>query len=185
MLAFAAAGGGSAAFARAEESAWVRPLSGSDVFARRERNDSTGSLRPRKETIDIELSVGGQSIQFTYRGNALPDWGKDVLESVAERWGCGSGWDGYDAHPTDPALVAELLNCLDLAIPSGGSSPLVTPLSDGGVQAEWHKGNLTLEIVVSADEPPRFYFHDPASSREEEGSFEGSVSLIRSLVGRF
>ncbi len=184
MLAFAGHLDTTPAFARREESAWVRPQSGSDVLARRERSN-TGSLRPRKETLDVVLSVDGQAVRFSYRGDELPHWAKAVLTSVADRWGCGSGWDGYNARPTSQALVAELLNCLDLTIPPGGASPIVTPLSDGGVQAEWHKGDLTLEIVVSADEPARFYFHDPASGREEEGHFEEAPERIRDFVGLF
>ncbi len=114
----------------------------------------------------------------------LPAWSGSVLQSLAERWGVEKGWDGYQGQPTNPALAAELLNCLGIAIPSEARAPIITPLSDGGVQAEWHKGGMALEIVVPSGEPARFYFYDPAEE-QEACDFAESIALISKYIGRF
>jgi len=95
------------------------------------------------------------------------------------------GWDGYSARPTSPALATALLNCLQIAMPVGATPPAVMPLADGGLQAEWHRNGMTLEIVVASGEEPSYYFWDPATGQEAEGLFEESIDEIQAWVGRF
>jgi hypothetical protein len=62
--------------------------------------------------------------------------------------------------------------------------PIITPLWDGGVQATWHRNNKDLEVVVSADEPPTYYFHD-ATAGEEEEELEPNLARVRTLIRQF
>ncbi len=162
-------------------------ISSVDVFARKERTSSAiGGVRREPKNPSIQFEIGQQSIRFSYvGGNALPQWAKPVFESLASRWGTERGWDGYKAQPTNLALVAELMNCLEEAIPAGAKAPIVTPLPDGGVQAEWHKGDMTLEIVVAADEAPRYFSYDSESHSEQSGEFDTSVAEIRDFIAKF
>ena len=127
-------------------------------------------------SIGSESREGVQPVQ--------PAWLAPVFESLASRWGAEAGWDGDSARPTDSHLVAELLNCLFAVMPPLAKPPMTTPLADGGVQAEWHKGEMTLEIVVLSDESPRFYFFDPLG-HEEEGRLEDSIEAIRRYIDLF
>jgi hypothetical protein len=63
-------------------------------------------------------------------------------------------------------------------------SPLITPLADGGVQAEWHLRGQDLEIVITADEMPAYYYLDPASGIEEEAAIEPNYAHVQDLIGR-
>jgi hypothetical protein len=65
------------------------------------------------------------------------------------------------------------------------SAPLVTPLSDGGVQAEWHKHNEALEVVVPADEEVRYYYYNEDSAQEEEEAFEPHCARVHELISHF
>ena len=162
-------------------------ISSVDVFARKERTSAAiGGVRREPKSPSIEFEIGQRSMRFSYvGGNALPQWAKPVFESLASRWGTEHGWDGYKALPTNLSLVVKLMNYLQEAIPAGAKTPIVTPLSDGGVQAEWHKGDTTLEIVVAADEPPRYFFYDCESHSEQDGEFETSVAEIRDFISKF
>lgn len=56
------------------------------------------------------------------------------------------GWDSYGASTIDPKAVdaaSRLLDVLD-------HDPAVIPCNHGGVQLEWHRDGLELEVEISA-----------------------------------
>lgn len=62
----------------------------------------------------------------------------DTLDRLA---GLTQGWDGHQGHPpTEGALDAARQFLLNAA---------VVPLSDGGLQIEWHRGDLDIEVEIS------------------------------------
>jgi hypothetical protein len=109
-----------------------------DVFASRERRSAAAISEPRPHRVKLEIAVGGEAIEITYFGSTLPTWAEPLLRSLPERWGATPGWDGYRAMPTNLQLVVRLLNILSSVMRDSVPPPEVTPLADGGVQAEWH-----------------------------------------------
>jgi hypothetical protein len=156
-----------------------------DVFARRERRATAISI-PEPRRLAVRFSVDGEPIEFTYTSFdvGLPSWATPVLESLAERWGAQAGWDSYQAKPTNTALVVRLLNILSDLMQDEFLAPLITPLADGGVQAEWHNQGVDLEIVVSAEDNPTFYYFNRVSREEEEGELEPNYAHVQDLIGR-
>jgi hypothetical protein len=130
--------------------------------------------------------VDGEPIEFTYMSFdvGLPNWATPVLQSLAERWGAHAGWDSYQAKPTDRQLVVKLLNILSDLMQEGSATPHITPLADGGVQAEWHHQGKDLEIVVPADDDPTYYYFDHATNEEEEGDLDPNYAHVQDLIGR-
>jgi hypothetical protein len=54
-------------------------------------------------------------------------------------------------------------------------------LGDGGLQIEWHRRQQDLEIVVAADEAPRFYYKNRATGAEQEGLANQLGTLVQLL----
>jgi hypothetical protein len=153
-----------------------------DALARRERRATTASeTLPHRVTVRIPLN--GESVELAYLDSALPEWAKPVLASLPDRWGATPGWDGYLAKPTSLQLVVRLLNILSTVMQDGYRPPEITPLADGGAQAEWHRNGQDLEIVVPADDEPSYYFFNHATGEEQEGVLEGHEIRIRDLIG--
>ena len=143
-------------------------------------------LMPQSKSPWAEFEAGSRTYRVSFdEREAPPDWVKPVFASLASRWATVPGWDGYRALPTNPSLVAALLNCLRSAMPPGAKPPIVTPLYDGGVQAEWHTGCASLEIVVSAEGPPSFNYSTGDGSLDQEGGFDESLDTVRKLIGSF
>jgi hypothetical protein len=132
-----------------------------DVFGRRERR-TTAATEPRQRRLRVALAISDELIEFTLTGSgpSLPVWVGPVLSSLSDRWGGNPGWDSFRAKATDPTLAVKLLNVFSAVLEDRFLFPQITPLADGGVQAEWHAGGRGLEIVVSRDEPPTYYFFD-------------------------
>jgi hypothetical protein len=157
-----------------------------DVFARRERQPTTFSLELRWRTEIIRF-VDRPAIVITYpdSGAGLPTWIVPVLRSLSERRGIEPGWDSYDAKPTESRHIEKLLTYLFALMADSSMPPIITPLWDGGVQATWHRHNKDLEVVVSADEPPMYYFCYGTTGEEEEEKLEPHLARVRALIRQF
>jgi hypothetical protein len=156
-----------------------------DVFARRERRATAASM-PEPRRVPVKISVDGEPIEFTYTsfGFGLPNWAGSVLQSLSERWGTHPRWDSYNAKPTNPHLVVKLLNILSDLMQDDSLPPQITPLADSGVQAEWHHRGQDLEIVVSADEEPTYYYFNQGTREEDEGDLDPNYAHVQDLIGR-
>jgi hypothetical protein len=156
-----------------------------EAFAPRERRVAAITV-PESRRFSIGLSIEGVSgpIELTYTtsGRGLPPWVDAVLQSISLRWGVRKDWDGYRAEPTNPRLVVKLLNILSGLMQQNSSPPQITPLADGGAQAEWHCGKNDLEIVVPADEEPAYYYFNRASGEEEEDEIELRYAHVQDLI---
>lgn len=157
----------------------------SDVFAPRERQTAATGIEPRR--IAIRLSIGDSSVELIYLdfGAGLPAWAHPVLQSLSERWGVEPGWDGYNAKPTHLRHVVRLLNHLSALMREDSIAPIMVPLSDGGMQAEWHRNRQDLEVVVPTDEPPRYYYFNERTAEEDEGDLEPNHAHVRDLIMHF
>ncbi len=161
-------------------------MQGAEIFARRERRAAAITV-PESRRFTIRLSIDGDSVESTYAAfdRNLPGWASPVLHSLAERWGARPGWDSYGAQPTNPDLVVKLLNILFDLMQQHYLPPQVTPLTDGGVQAEWHCRGRDLELVVTAGEQPTYYYGDPSAGVEEEAEINPNYAHVQALMGQF
>ncbi|MGH8581947.1 MAG: hypothetical protein ACREWG_03990 [Gammaproteobacteria bacterium] len=159
---------------------------GADVFARRERQPAAISLlEPRR--VNKRLRIGNHVIEIYFDASGgLPSWVKPVLQSLDDRWGGAPGWDSYDAEPTKIQHVVRLLNHLSELLRDSSTPPIITPLSDGGVQAEWHRNNEDLEIVLPAGESARYFYYNAATQEEEGGELSPPrFEHLRTLIADF
>lgn len=80
--------------------------------------------------------------------------------------------DGRDS-PAQPQFVAEAFNfLLEAALPTT-APPLVAPLNDGGIQLEWHRGGIDVELVFSPDENERgLWVREQQSGEEMDGPLD-------------
>jgi len=76
-------------------------------------------------------------------------------------------WNSYGAPAINPACVAKARQIAQ-SLPTGVPEPLAVPMSDGGVQLEWHRGGVDLEIVVSPPDGRVSFFADDGNICEEE-----------------
>jgi hypothetical protein len=152
----------------------------SDVFARERTSAAVSDANSAR--IKVQLSIAGELIELTYCGSELPEWATPVLRSLPERWGATPGWDTYQAVPTRLSHVVTLLNALSSVMRTGFPVPQVTPLSDGGAQAEWHTRAGDLEIVIESGEDPSYYFFDRATNEEEDNLLPGNEDRVTRLI---
>jgi hypothetical protein len=83
------------------------------------------------------------------------EWFGEALVRLEDLASLAPGWDSYGAQSiqADATIAAvRFLASVAAAFPLI-SGPSIVPLADGGLQVEWHRAGIDLEIAFSDDEP--------------------------------
>ena len=95
----------------------------------------------------------------------------ELRRLTASNWSAG-------AKPIDISAINSMLELLTNILPNDAPPPTVVPTWDGGVQVEWHRNGIDLEIEVSADRESEYYFFDHQSNEEIEGEAPGNLDQL-------
>jgi hypothetical protein len=116
-------------------------------------------LRPASVKAHVRKDHGhgaeGQTVVLVERHDASP-WYEAALEEISHLTALAVGWNGYDAREVQADHAINAAQFLAKVAFPGIAPPAIAPLSDGGVQLEWHRGGLDIEVVFSDDEPGVF-----------------------------
>ena len=99
----------------------------------------------------------------------------ELQRLTATDWSAG-------AKPADASAIKSTLELLTKILSNDTPPPSVVPTWDGGVQVEWHRNGIDLEIEVSADREPEYYFFDHQSNEEVEGEVRGNLDQLSKCV---
>ena len=94
---------------------------------------------------------------------------------TAVNWSAG-------AKRTDISAIRSMLMLLPKILANDTPTPNVVPTWDGGVQVEWHRNGVDLEIEVSTNREPEYYFFDHRSNEEVEGKVRGNLEQLSKYV---
>jgi hypothetical protein len=92
-------------------------------------------------------------------------------------------WDSYSADAIDPKLVHDAMNLINGLLAPTSPAPRVVPLSSGGLQLEWHRQGIDLEVVFDRDGQPFFYYRNHVNGDESEHMLPQGNALLRSIIG--
>lgn len=105
-------------------------------------------------------------------------WFDASVDGIFRALGLSRGWDTYEARSVARTSTQSALSFMARFFEPTTAPPTVVPLADGGIQLEWHRGGLDVEIAFSPDEVPEMYVadhetgeswdFDPASVQFEE-----------------
>lgn len=112
--------------------------------------------------------------------SAASPWFGIALNRISGLTALAVGWNGYQSHEIRADMAMEAVEFLTRVAYPGIAAPAIVPLSDGGVQVEWHRGGLDIEVTFS-DEDPGVYVEDRQSGESEELPLADAASVI----GRF
>lgn len=76
----------------------------------------------------------------------LPDWMMTVVRAFPHLLRLPDDWNGPNSPRIDLAVLSSALKSLATFMQPNSLAPQVTPTVRGGVQVEWHKNGVDLEI---------------------------------------
>ncbi len=97
---------------------------------------------------------------------ATTNWFIPTLQCMASILLTRETWTTGGAQP-DSSAAAEMLNLLSRVLDGRTPPPDVVPTWEGGIQVEWHRNGVDLEIESTPSGDVEFYFKGPDVEREE------------------
>ncbi len=130
----------------------------------------------------IEYVPTGDRIVVSTSSDA-PAWCSPVAESLARLLQLEANWDSYGAPPINAHEAAGLLGLLNDVMRRSTPAPAIVPTSRGGVQAEWHRNGVDLEIETLR--PSRFHvaFSD-STGNEWDAEVASDLSQLTPIISR-
>ena len=126
----------------------------------------------------------GQEYQVEWQdyGQPLPAWFDPLMQGFVDLFTLPHDWDSYGAGPIDPRAVHEAMTLINSLLGPTSPAPRVVPLSSGGLQLEWHRQGIDLEIVFDRDGEPFFYYRNRVTGDESEHALPQDNALLKSIL---
>lgn len=80
---------------------------------------------------------------------ANDDWSSQVQRRLNRLTNLPVGWDGYNAQRVSTLTARFAWDLLSSVMTKGTAAPSVVPVTGGGLQIEWHRNGLDIELYVS------------------------------------
>jgi hypothetical protein len=97
-----------------------------------------------------------------------PAWLYPVLDKLQHVSRLAENWDSYGGDAPSDKSVYTALAILSQILRGESSAPALVPLSEGGVQLEWHGDGEELEIRIGANGQISAFRFDEKAGRGEE-----------------
>ena len=131
-------------------------------------------------TLDYGTTVGGRWATQLFNAGATS--ATEIIEPVEEPWRSTvearlkklatykNGWDGYQSPPPHPSVVAYARSVLNSVMQFDTPPPAIVPMSEGGLQLEWHREGYDIELAIysTVDVELSIEFPDDRESVEEK-----------------
>jgi len=113
-----------------------------------------------------------------------PDWFLPILERIRALDALAENWDSYGGRPVNPHCAATAISLLLNILEPNMPEPAIVPTNRGGLQIEWHRDGVDIEIEVQS--PSRLYvaFEDENTGEEWEKQISGDLKLPVPLLAR-
>lgn len=98
-----------------------------------------------------------------------PPWLRQVVSDVQHLLQLSPGWDSYGAMPIDQRAAATAFTLLFEVMHRDAPAPSVAPLSDSGIQLDWHTRGIDVELVISPLGHASIWCRDRRTGTEWEG----------------
>ena len=117
---------------------------------------------------------------------APPDPIVNVIRQASELVHLPPGWNSYGAKPVANEAVEAAIAFLIEAIPAGPNvvAPAVVPTVRGGLQLEWHRQGVDLEIEFGPDATGSWYAEDQETAETVEAPLVNGDVALRWWLGR-
>ena len=107
-----------------------------------------------------------------------------ALDRAIELLQLPRGWNSHGAEPVSIAAFEQTVEFLTTYLVEGVAGPVLVPTVRGGVQLEWHRRGVDIEVEVSPDGSVSWCADDPRTGEEFEAALAGQEETIRTWLRR-
>lgn len=136
---------------------------------------------PVRSVVSFPLSHG--RLVLGLQGDPAP-WVEPTLRTLSSFFFLPTDWDSYGARTPDPACVLAAWRLLSAVLRDDSPPPAVVPTGRGGVQLEWHRNGVDLEIEVIAPRQFVVSFEAEATGEAWEKTLTDELTELLALLDR-
>lgn len=145
------------------------------------RSDTSTSTSARKllteEVKPLEFTLrfaDGASLAVSVQGSGWEpsSWWR-TFDAIKRLTSLPTDWDSYGGESLDVRAVRRSLGLFPVFVRPDVPDPTVVPTRNGGLQFEWHRAGIDLEIKVSPTGPITYFVADANAGTELE--WEGAA----------
>lgn len=107
-----------------------------------------------------------------------------ALERVIELLQLPRGWNSHGAEPVSEAAFKRTVEFLTTYLVEDVTAPALVPTVRGGVQLEWHRQGVDIEVEVSPDGSVTWSADDRRTGEEFDAVLVGQEEAIRTWLRR-
>jgi hypothetical protein len=98
-----------------------------------------------------------------------PAWLHPLITRLEQVLSLQADWDTYGAMAVRPHEASRVLDFLRRVLGRDTPAPSLVPTGDGGIQLEWHRAGLDIEVLFSGSDDEGLYVRDLQTGEEWEG----------------
>lgn len=138
------------------------------------------------ETITVQRSQPVQRKPVLRSVKTVGDWRATVEERLRQLLQLPIGWDGYQSQPISPPTAQFVTDVLRSVMVSQTPAPAIVPVSGGGLQVEWHRSGLDIELYVAKPHQTELYvsFSDGCDVEYKLTSDFGALSNVLAMLAK-
>lgn len=142
----------------------------SDLTVEQHADVSLGPLLTiEKESGWVEVLSGGQEEIIIVGDGEKPGWYRDSVRALSKLLLLPEGWDSHDAPRIELSSVLSTLTTLENIVEVDTPTPAIVPTCSGGIQIEWHRSGIDLEVTINPGKKPHFYAECDGQEEEWKG----------------
>lgn len=110
-----------------------------------------------------------------------------VIGTIQKLYSLGelqAGWNSYEARPIQREVIHHVARWIPSLLQAATPAPAVVPRVRGGLQLEWHRNGIDLEIYVDSPAHIRFEAEDLTSAETVEAALRGNEALLNTWIAR-
>ena len=94
------------------------------------------------------------------------------------------GWNSHGAEPVSDAAFKQTVGFLATYLVEDVAGPVLVPTVRGGVQLEWHRQGVDIEVEVGPDGSVSWCAEDRRTGEESEAALTGQEESVRTWLRR-
>lgn len=106
----------------------------------------------------------------------IPEWLTASINSLRNLSKLDYDWDSYGAPPIDSNCIEIAQLFIEMVSQRFPPQPHIGPVPDGGVQIEWHRNGIDLEVEFSPDDEILFFLKRGNTVIERNLDFSSAVN---------
>ena len=125
-----------------------------------------------------------RKIAIRPRSAGLPEEFRRAVYRAMELRQLPRGWNSHGAVPVSDAAFVRTVEFLSAYQIAGVAGPALVPTVRGGLQIEWHRGGVDIEVEISHEGSVSWCAEDRRTGEEFEANLAGHEEQVRTWLRR-